>query len=146
MKRSNSPLVITSHVSLSADELKFTFVRSTGPGGQNVNKVNSKAVLHWNIRQSTSIPEDVKQRFLSRYARRISHEGQLVLSSDRHREQARNVTDCGRKLRELVLSVLTPPKPRKQTKPSHGAVLRRLQQKRNRALRKQARRFRPDDE
>ncbi|MEO2046106.1 MAG: alternative ribosome rescue aminoacyl-tRNA hydrolase ArfB [Pirellulales bacterium] len=146
MKRSNSPLVITSQVSLSADELKFTFVRSTGPGGQNVNKVNSKAVLHWNIRQSTSLPEDVKQRFLSRYVRRISHEGQLILSSDRHREQARNVTDCGRKLRELVLSVLTPPKPRKQTKPSRGAVLRRLQQKRNRALRKQTRRFRPDDE
>lgn len=146
MKRRNSPIVVSSQVSVSADELKFTFVRSTGPGGQNVNKVNSKAVLHWNIRQSNSLPEDVKLRFLSRYARRISHEGRLVLSSDRHREQARNVADCGRKLRELVLSVLNPPHLRKPTKPSRGAVLRRLQQKRNLAQRKQSRRYRPEDE
>ena len=98
-----NPIIVTSQVSIAAGELKFTFVRSTGPGGQNVNKVNSKAVLDWNVRQSKSLPEDVKERFLGRYARRISRAGRLVLSSDRHREQARNVADCRRKLRELVL-------------------------------------------
>ncbi len=142
----SSPIIVTSQVSIAARELRFTFVRSTGPGGQNVNKVNSKAVLHWNVRQSKSLPEDVKERFLGRYARRISREGRLVLSSDRHREQARNVADCGRKLRELVLSVLVGPKPRKRTKPSRGAVLRRLQKKHQQAQRKQERRFRPDDD
>ena len=141
-----SPIIVTSQVSIAAGELKFTFVRSRGPGGQNVNKVNSKAVLYWNVHQSKSLPEDVKQRFLGRYARRISREGRLVLSSDRHREQARNVADCGRKLRELVLSVLTGPQPRKRTRPSRGAVLRRLQQKRQQAQRKQALHFRPEEE
>jgi len=141
-----SPIIVNSRVLVAANELKFTFVRSTGPGGQNVNKVNSKAVLHWNVCQSQSLPEDVKQRFLQRYARRISREGRLVLSSDRHREQVRNVADCGHKLRELVLSVLGAPKLRKQTRPSHGAVLRRLQQKRKQAQRKQARRYCSEDE
>jgi ribosome-associated protein len=141
-----SPIVVTSQISVAADELKFTFVRSTGPGGQNVNKVNSKAVLHWNVRQSQSLPEDVKHRFLGRYARRISRVGRLVLTSDRHREQARNVADCGRKLRELVLSVLVAPQPRKQTRPTRGAVLRRLQQKRKQSQRKEARQYRPEDE
>jgi len=141
-----SPILVTSQVSIAEEEVKFTFVRSSGPGGQNVNKVNSKAVPHWNVRQSKSLPEDVKERFLGRYARRISREGWLVLSSDRHREQARNVADCGRKLRELVLSVLTGPKPRKRTRPTRGAVLRRLQEKHRQAQRKQDRHFRHEDE
>ena len=141
-----NPIIVTSQVSIAAGELKFTFVRSTGPGGQNVNKVNSKAVLDWNVHQSKSLPEDVKERFLGRYARRISRAGRLVLSSDRHREQARNVADCRRKLRELVLSVSAQPQPRKRTRPTRGAVLRRLQQKRKQAQRKQARHFRPEDE
>ena len=141
-----NPILVTSLISVARDELKFTFVRSSGPGGQNVNKVNSKAVLHWNVRLSQSLPEDVKERFLRRYARRISREGQLVLTSDRHREQARNVADCGRKLRELVLSVLVAQKPRKRTGPSRGSVLRRLQQKREQAQRKESRRYRPDNE
>ena len=140
------PIVVTSNLTIPAGELHFSFARSAGPGGQNVNKVNSKAVLHWNVRQSQCLPDEVKHRFLSRYTRRINHLGELVLSSQTHREQARNVADCCHKLRDLVLAVLTPPRSRKKTRPTRSSVERRLQQKRHQGERKQNRRFRPDDQ
>ncbi len=140
------PIVVTSNLTIPPNELMFSFARSAGPGGQNVNKVNSKAVLHWNVRQSQCLPDDVKHRFLIRYARRMNHQGELVLSSQTHREQARNVAECGQKLRDLVLAVLTPPRSRKKTRPTRASVERRLQQKRHQGQRKQNRRYRSDEQ
>lgn len=129
-------LVVNSRVCIPEDELAFTFVRSSGAGGQNVNKVNTKAVLHFAVATSPSVPEDVRRRFLARYATRVSTQGELVLTSQRHRDQARNVADCLEKLRELLLSVADPPKPRRPTKPTRGARERRLGAKRHKSQRK----------
>lgn len=140
------PLVVNDETAIPGSEINLSFARSAGPGGQNVNKVNSKAVLHWNVAASASLPETVKARFLQRFASRINQAGELVLSSDRHRDQPRNVTDCYEKLRHLVLTVLVPPRPRKKTRPSRSSIERRLQQKRTGAQKKQRRQYRPDGE
>ena len=138
-------LVVNSRVCIPEDELAFTFVRSSGAGGQNVNKVNTKAVLHFAVATSPSVPEDVRRRFLARYATRISTQGELVLTSQRHRDQARNVADCLEKLREMLLAVADPPKPRRPTKPTRGARERRLGAKRRQSERK-TQRGRPRDD
>src|SRR5881296_3941110 len=101
-------------------ELQWTFVRSGGPGGQNVNKVASKAVLRWNVANSPSLPEEVKARLRAQQNRRITNEGELILTSQRFRDQERNRQDCLEKLRELVLRAAKPTKRRKPTKPTRG--------------------------
>lgn len=138
------PLVVNQQLSIPESELTLTFARSTGPGGQNVNKVNSKAVLRWNVADTTSLPEAVKGRFLQRFASRITQAGEIVLASDRYRDQPRNVADCYEKLRHLILTSLAPPRPRVKTRPSRASVERRLEQKRSGGQKKRQRRFRPD--
>jgi ribosome-associated protein len=125
-------------------ELRFSFARSSGPGGQNVNKVESKAVLRWDVRRSPSLRPDVRARFLARFATRITKEGELVLSSQRHRDRERNLADCVQKLRDMLAEVAAPAKRRKATKPSRGARERRLEGKRAQARKKAERRARPD--
>jgi ribosome-associated protein len=115
------------------DEFSFEFVRSPGAGGQNVNKVNSKARLYWNIQLTPSLPEAVRQRFIQRWQSRISGEGEVVLSSSRFRDQLRNKLDALDKLAEMLEAVRLPPKPRKKTKPTRGAKERRLGAKKQRA-------------
>ncbi|MFO0978824.1 MAG: alternative ribosome rescue aminoacyl-tRNA hydrolase ArfB [Planctomycetaceae bacterium] len=132
-------------IQIPDSEFTFTFTRSSGPGGQNVNKVNSRAVLVWDVTHSPSIPEDVRERFLARYSRRISKDGTLQVTSQRYRDQGRNVEDCRLKVSELVESVRLPPVQRKETKPSRGANQRRLVEKRVRSDRKQNRRRPPAD-
>jgi ribosome-associated protein len=131
---------INSRISISLDEITLSYSRSAGPGGQNVNKVNSKVTLHWDVVHSQSLPEDIKQRFLQRHHGRINKLGQLVLSSQRSRHRRRNVEDCFSKLRTLVLEVLVPPKTRRPTRPTRGAKERRLRQKREASSKKQQRR------
>lgn len=138
-------LNVNEQIAIPLTELNFSFARSGGPGGQNVNKVNTKATLRWGVADSPSLPEGVRQRFLEKYKRRITTEGELVLSSQRFRDQGRNVADCLDKLRELLLEVATPPKRRKKTKPSRAARERRLQQKSRQSEKKQRRRTRFDD-
>jgi ribosome-associated protein len=133
-------LRITSQLSIPRRELRFTFVRSSGPGGQNVNKVASKAVLRWNVAASPSIPDDVRDRFLVRNARRMNERGELILSSQRYRDQAKNVGDCLEKLRELVAASAKRPTPRKKTRPTKASRERRLGQKRSTASKKRLRR------
>lgn len=137
-------LIVHEELRIPGREISLSFVRSAGPGGQNVNKVNSKAVLRWNVAASLNLPFAVKARFLKRFASRINQNGELVLSSDRFRDQPRNVADCYEKLRQLIVTVLTPPRKRVKTRPSRGSVERRLQQKRSGAEKKQRRRYRPE--
>ena len=100
------------------EEFTFTFVRSSGPGGQNVNKVNSKAVLRWPVMHSAALPAEVRQRFVARFGRRLTGEGELVLSSQRYRDQGRNVADCLEKLKSMLAAVAARPVVRKPTKPT----------------------------
>jgi ribosome-associated protein len=138
-------LVVNEHIQVPDSEFQWTFVRSGGPGGQNVNKVASKAVLRWNVADSPSLPESVKARFRAQQRRRITLAGELVLSSQRYRDQDRNREDCLEKLRGLLLQAATPPKPRRPTRPTRGSHERRLQEKRRRASTK-TRRRRPAEE
>ena len=133
-------LVINEHIAIPRDELDFTFSRSPGPGGQNVNKVNSKATLRWAYAQSGWLPEEVRRRFAKLFAKRINADEALVLSSSRFREQRRNVNDCLEKLRQMVLAATVVPKPRKRPKRSAAANAKRLKDKRTRSERKQSRR------
>jgi ribosome-associated protein len=117
-------------------ELDFAYSRSSGPGGQNVNKVNSKATLTWRIDANTSLPRDVMQRLKAKAANRLTIAGELVITSDRHRDQKRNAEDCLEKLAAMIREVAVPPTPRKKTKPTRGAVERRIESKRQTAQRK----------
>ncbi len=133
-------LEVNHRISIPLKEFEFTFARSSGPGGQNVNKVNSKVTLHWDVTTSPSLPDDVRSRFLTQYSRRINKEGFLVIHSERFRDQGRNVADCTNKLRDLILAVATAPKRRRPTKPTKGSKERRLAGKREKSQKKQARR------
>ena len=132
-------LVVTDRIKVPLRELKFTYSRSQGPGGQNVNKVNTKATLRWSVKENDSLPEHVRQRFLERYKRRITLEGDLVMTSQRFRDRGRNVADCLEKLRALIAAVSTPPKKRKPTKPTKGSKRRRRESKEANSQRKQRR-------
>ena len=133
------PLRINSRITIPASELHFSFVRSSGPGGQNVNKVNSKAQLRWSVTRSAALPEEVRSRVLTRLASRITERGELVLSSQRYRDQAKNIGDCLAKLREMLASAAAPPKRRKKTKPPRSASESRLRDKRAKADKKRGR-------
>ena len=85
---------ITPTLSLAAEELAFTYVRSGGPGGQNVNKVSSKVTLRWNPALNTSLPIDVRARFLSQQRSKLTKEGDLLITSQKTRDQLRNTEDC----------------------------------------------------
>lgn len=132
-------IYINQKFSIPRSEVSFTFARSPGPGGQNVNKVNSKAVLRWPIEESDALPAAVKQRFLAKFKNRISNDGVLVLASHRFRDQPRNVQDCIEKLRTLVLAVAEAPTPRKKKRVSAGSKRRRLENKRQRSEKKRLR-------
>lgn len=135
---------MTTDISIPQEELCFSYVRSSGAGGQNVNKVNSKAVLRWSPGTSNALPEGVRDRFLQRYGNRLSAEGELIITSDRHRDQGRNAADCIDKLRMLIATVWHAPKPRRPTKPTFGSQQRRLQQKKERSEIKRGRRDQHD--
>ena len=131
---------INSQIEIPDSEIVFTYARSPGPGGQNVNKVNSKAILRWDVTNSPSLPAAVKQRFLVLWQNRITKSGHLVIHSHRYRDQARNVSDCLDRLRVLIRSAATIPQQRKATRPSYGSKIRRLESKKRQSQRKQNRR------
>jgi ribosome-associated protein len=126
-------LVVNPQIRIPLDEFQFTFARSGGPGGQNVNKVNSKATLRWPAARSPSLPEAVRDRLLAHHRRRFTSEGEIIITSQRFRDQARNVDDCLEKLQALLAAAAITPKPRKKSKPSRASKQRRLQAKRKRA-------------
>ena len=140
-------LNVNDKISIRLTEFKFSYARSPGPGGQNVNKVNSKVILKWSVRKSIAVPNSVKARFIAKYANRISNDGEFTISSHRFRDQGRNVADVLNKLRELILAVAVDPKKRKKRKVSKSAKARRLDNKRRQSDTKKSRRpVRRDDQ
>ena len=133
-------LVVTSELRIPLREFEFSFARSGGPGGQNVNKVNTKATLRWPIVQSPSLPEPVRQRFLRKHGNRITATGDLLVTSQRFRDAGRNVADCLEKLRQILADAARPPRPRRATRPTRGSVERRLKAKRRVSASKRLRR------
>ena len=131
-------------ISIPQEELEFTYVRSSGAGGQNVNKVSSKAVLRWNPHLSRALNEPQRARFLEAYSSKLTKEGELILTSDRHRDQGRNTADALEKLREMINLIAKPPKARKATKPTFGSKQRRLKTKKVNSDKKAGRRWSED--
>ena len=127
-------------IAIPLRELRFQYARSSGAGGQNVNKVATKAILRWDVAGSPSLPEPVRRRFLERHRRRITGEGELVLSSQRFRDRGRNVADCVEKLHALLDEVATAPPPRRATRPTRASRERRLGAKQHRSRVKATRR------
>jgi ribosome-associated protein len=138
-------LVITSRIQIPLEEFEFTYARSSGPGGQNVNKVNSKAILRWPVTSTPSLPADVRTRLLAKIGNQVTNDGDWVLQSDRYRDQPRNREDCLEKVQAIVRSVATPPKKRRPTKPGRAAKQRRLKSKQAHSEKKQQRRFKNDE-
>jgi ribosome-associated protein len=138
-------LEITPTLQIPDTEFTWTFARSGGPGGQNVNKVSSKAVMRWDIATSTALPEDVKIRLALQQKRFFTQEGSLFITSQRYRDQDRNREDCLEKLRAMILQALVVPKARKKTRPSRGAKRARLQEKKRRSSIKEHRRKPSED-
>jgi ribosome-associated protein len=132
-------------ITVPLDELQISFVRSSGPGGQNVNKVSSKAVVRWSVAASASLSEEVRARLLSRLASRLTREGELIVASQRFRDAPRNVADALEKLQAVVSAAAARPRPRKPTRPTLGSVRRRREAKQRQAQRKQGRSFRADE-
>lgn len=138
-------LTVDSHIHIPDAEFEWTYARSSGPGGQNVNKVSSKAVLRWNVLASPSLPAEVRARFLKRFGSRLTTDGHLLITSQRYRDQGRNVSDALEKLTAMLTEVARPPKRRRPTKPTKGSVTRRLESKQARSRTKQTRRRPAED-
>ncbi len=133
-------LVINQNLTIPASELRFQYARSSGPGGQNVNKVNTKAILHWAVCETPSLPYAVRNRLIQQCRNRINEQGELVLSGDRYRTQASNRQDCLERLRALILTAATPPRVRKKTRKPRRANEQRLKEKKAHAQKKNQRR------
>lgn len=129
------------------DELEWSYARSGGPGGQNVNKVSSKAVLRWRAGATAApIPPPAWDRMRARFPSRFTTEGEVVISSQKYRDQERNRLDCEEKLAEMVRVALVEPTPRKATKPSKAVKRRRVADKRRQSAKKESRRAAGHDE
>ena len=130
---------INSTLKLDEAELNFTFARSSGPGGQNVNKLNTKALMKWNIDDCPSLPYAVKARFKEKYPNRLIDGSVVAISSDKFRSQEMNVKSCMDKLCELLLSVAVAPKKRRATKPTRASKEKRINSKKMRSSTKKNR-------
>jgi ribosome-associated protein len=126
------------------DECEFTFVRSGGKGGQNVNKVATKAVLRWNPAASKVLSSEEKSRLYHTLAHRITDAGELLITAQDTRSQDLNRDEAHAKLNELVRRAITPPKKRRATRPTRASKTRRIEAKRRRSMRKSSRRGGPD--
>ena len=136
---------ITPSISIDEDELQIDFVRASGPGGQNVNKVSTAAQLRFDVARSPSLPEDVRSRLIKRGGSRITKEGVLVIEARRYRTQEQNRDDALDRFAALLRQAEKPPLARKVTRPSAASRAARLKAKKLRGEVKRLRQF-PQDE
>lgn len=133
-------LLISSRITIPEEELLETFVRSSGPGGQNVNKVASAVQLRFDVGSTSALSGEVKQRLLRLAGSRATSEGAIVIEAKRYRDQEKNRMDARERLAALIRRALERPKPRKRTKPSRASIQKRLDEKKQRGEKKSLRR------
>ncbi len=136
---------ITPTLALDETELHEEFIRASGPGGQNVNKVATAVQLRFDARHSPSLPEEVRARLIRLAGRRVNAEGMLIIEAQRFRTQERNRADVRARLIALIRQAAVKPKTRRQTKPARAAEQRRLDRKRRRSVVKALRQAPRDD-
>ncbi|MDO9129011.1 MAG: alternative ribosome rescue aminoacyl-tRNA hydrolase ArfB [Anaerolineales bacterium] len=124
---------IVPSLSINESEITFAFIRASGPGGQNVNKVATAAQLRFDVRNSPSLPEEVKERLVKLAGKRITQEGILVIEAKRYRTQEQNREDALQRFSALIQKALEKPKSRRATRPSAAARARRIESKKRRA-------------
>ena len=133
-------LEITDSISIDESELQFDYIRASGPGGQNVNKVSSAVQLRFDVRNSPSLADDVRLRLEFLAGKRLSADGVLVIEARRYRSQEQNRQDAIQRLAALVHKATEPPRLRRRTRPTAESKRRRLEEKRRRAEIKRLRR------
>ena len=134
---------IDARISIDESELEERFIRASGPGGQNVNKLASAVQLRFDVRRSPSLPDDVRARLERLAGSRLTRDGVLVIDAHRHRTQARNRQDARERLVDLIQRAAVTPRPRRATKPTAGARERRLESKKRRSAIKGLRQTKP---
>ena len=120
---------IDSRIDLDENELEFSFIRASGPGGKNVNMVSSAVRLRFDFRHSPSLPDDVRSRLIRIAGRRVTEQGELIITAQIHRSQERNRQEALDKLIDLIKRAAVPPVPRRPTRPTAGSRKRRLESK-----------------
>jgi len=137
-------LIINDRITIPAAELSFTASRSSGPGGQHVNTTDSRIQVRWNLEASTVFTDPQKERLRRALQSRLTESGDLILASEAHRSQRRNREEVVQRLAALIRENLTPPKPRKKTRPTRASKERRLEDKKRRSKVKKGRQDKDD--
>ena len=137
---------VTDTISIDESELSESFVRSYGPGGQNVNKLSTAVQLRFDVRRSPSLPNDVALRLMQLAGQRMTKDGVLVITAQRHRTQERNRADARERLIAMIREAATPPVPRRATKPPRSSRRERLESKKRRSGIKRLRQAKPSFE
>lgn len=137
-------LFVSPSLTIPDDELQIAFARSSGPGGQNVNKVETQVELRWSLARSRSLNETDRAWLLQRLSTRLTSAGELLITSSLTRSQLQNRQDAADKMAEIIRLALVRPKRRRQTRPSRGSVERRLSEKKRHSEQKRTRSGNPD--